>query len=96
MERVYDYAESRTNAFVSPNPLSRDRRDYNIKPFIGTLRLIRSVNELCSERGETVKGISKEEFGIFILSLKSYRDIDSVADKLLTFLTRIQENTPIT
>lgn len=68
-----------------PNPLSHDRQDYNIKPFIGTLRLIRRVNELCAERGEKAKGISKEEFGIFVLSLKSYLDIDSVAEKLLTF-----------
>lgn len=68
-----------------PNPLSRDRKDYNIKPFIGTLRFIRRVNELCAERGENAKGISKEEFGIFVLSLKSYRDIDRVAEKLLVF-----------
>jgi AlwI restriction endonuclease. len=68
-----------------PNPLSRDRQDYNIKPFIGTLRLIRRVNELCTECEENAKGISKEEFGIFVLSLKSYRDIDNVAKKLLTF-----------
>lgn len=67
-----------------PNPLSRDRQYYNIKPFIGTLRLIRRVNELCVERNEKAKGLSKEEFGIFVLSLKSYCDIDYVAENILT------------
>ena len=31
------------------------------------------------------KGISREELGIFALSLKNYRDVDMVADKLINF-----------
>jgi hypothetical protein len=68
-----------------PNPLESRRSDYNIKPFIGTLRLIKRVNELCSESGLNSVGISREEFGIFCLSLKSYLDIDSIAERLISF-----------
>ena len=38
--------------FQLPNPLSRCCQNYNTKPFINTLRLIRRVNELCRDRGE--------------------------------------------
>lgn len=68
-----------------PNPLEDTRRDYNIKPFIGVLRLIKRVNELCVIQGINVVGISREEFGIFVLSLKSYLDVDNVAARIIAF-----------
>lgn len=68
-----------------PYPLSNGYRDYNIKPFIGALRLIRRVNELCAEAGEHAHGVSREEFGIFVLSQKQYNRIDSTARNLLEF-----------
>lgn len=68
-----------------PYPLSKDRGDYNIKPFIGTLHLIRHVNKLCVQNGEKPVGISCEEFGIFVLSLKHYLAIPATAKKLLEF-----------
>ena len=68
-----------------PNPLESRRKKYNIKPFICTLRLIKRVNELCTGSGEKPVGISREEFGIFVLSLKSYREIESTAVKLLEY-----------
>lgn len=71
--------------FQYPNPLSSDCRDYNSKPFINTLRLIKKVNELCIERGLKAKGVSKDEFGIFVLSIKSYDEIDEKAESLLTY-----------
>lgn len=71
--------------FQYPNPLSSDCRDYNTKPFINTLRLIKKVNELCNERGLKAKGVSKAEFGIFVLSIKSYDEIDEKAESLLTY-----------
>lgn len=45
--------------FQYPNPLSHDCKDYNTKPFINTLRLIRRVNELCVERGLKPKALQK-------------------------------------
>ena len=71
--------------FQYPNPLSRDCKDYNTKPFINTLRLIQAVNTLCTARGEKAKGVSKDEFGIFVLSIKDYREVDAKAQKLLWY-----------
>lgn len=68
-----------------PNPLEKGRKDYNIKPFIGVLHLIKRVNELCEIKKIKAVGISKEEFGIFVLSLKSYLDINNVADRIVAF-----------
>ena len=77
--------------FQYPNPLSSDCRDYNTKPFINTLRLIKKVNELCDERGLKAKGVSKDEFGIFVLSIKSYDEIEEKAESLLTYRKRMSE-----
>jgi hypothetical protein len=74
-----------------PNPLENGRGDYNIKPFIGTLRLIKKVNEICVDRGLNAVGISREEFGIFVLSLKSYLRIDETAEKLIAFREKKRE-----
>jgi len=68
-----------------PYPLSNGYKDYNIKPFIGTLHLIKRVNELCVIQGINPVGISREEFGIFVLSLKSYLDIERVAHRVVAF-----------
>ena len=71
--------------FQYPNPLTEDFKNYNTKPFINTLRLIKRVNELCLERGLKVKGVSKDEFGIFVLSIKSYDEVDEKAETLLQY-----------
>jgi hypothetical protein len=68
-----------------PYPLSNGRSNYNIKPFIGTLHLIKRVNELWIQNGENPVGISREEFGIFVLSLKHYDAIFATAERLLEF-----------
>ncbi len=78
-----------------PNPLESGFKDWNTKPFINVLRLIKRVNELCTERGTEPKGISKTEFGIFCLSLKSYKDVNSTAERILDFRAeadRLPEN----
>ena len=56
---------------------------YNIKPFIGALHLINVVNQKELERGNKSKGLSKEEFAIFVPSLINHRHIDEYADKVL-------------
>lgn len=35
--------------------------------------------------GEKTKGVSKDEFGIFVLSIKDYREVDAKAQKLLWY-----------
>lgn len=68
-----------------PNPLEDARHDYCIKPFIGAMHLIRQVNFICKQRGISAVGVSREEFGIFVLSLKSYKDVDAAAQSLIDF-----------
>lgn len=71
--------------FQYPNPYEGGFRDWNTKPFINTLRLIKRVNKRCNELGMKEKGISKYEFGIFALSLKSFKDVNTVAEKIIEF-----------
>lgn len=71
--------------FQYPNPYENGYKDWNTKPFINTLRLIKRVNKLCEEKGLPVRGISKIEFGIFVLSLKSHKDVDLVAERIIDF-----------
>ncbi len=69
-----------------PNPDSNDFSDdgtYNIKPFIGALHLIDQVNRKEVERGNEPKGLSKDEFDLFVPSLVHFRDIGSYADKII-------------
>jgi len=68
-----------------PNPDSSDYKleeGYNIKPFIGTLHLINLVNQKCLNNGEKTKGISKQEFSLFIPSLVNFKDIENYANQI--------------
>lgn len=88
LENRIDFGEVILNAFLKwqyPNPLTSGLADYNTKPFINTLRVIKLVNEICEERGLKSKGISREEFGIFVLSLKRYESCIAVANLILEF-----------
>ena len=71
--------------FQYPNPYESGFQSWNTKPFINTLKLIKAVNKICIEKGMKEKGISKDEFGIFALSLKNYNDVDNVANKIIDF-----------
>ncbi len=71
--------------FQYPNPFEEGFQNWDTKPFINTLRIIKEVNTLCEENKQKVKGISTVEFGIFALSLKSYLDVKDVARKILEF-----------
>ncbi|MDP2655588.1 MAG: AlwI family type II restriction endonuclease [bacterium] len=69
-----------------PNPESTEFSDdgtYNIKPFIGALHLIDRVNKKEIGRGNEPKGLSKNEFDLFVPSLVNFNDIDSYAGKII-------------
>lgn len=75
-----------------PNPDSNDYANdgtYNIKPFIGALHLIYLVNKKEIERGNEPKGLSKDEFGLFVPSLINFRDIDSYATKIIALRSQM-------
>lgn len=91
----YDLGDFFFRSFIKwqyPNPISRDFSNpevYNIKPFIATMHLINDVNNICKEKNIKVKGISKEEFKIFGLSLLYYKDIHNQAEKLVDFRLKV-------
>jgi hypothetical protein len=72
------------------NPLDRDFKNFNIKPFIGVLELIYKVNKKCKEMNLKAKGISFWEFEIFTLSLTNYKEIDKKVEELLKFRENLE------
>ena len=70
-----------------PNPLDARsfpaRRGYRIKPFVGTLHLIRRVNNLCQEQGLNATGLSFDEFNAFVPTLIDWEKISEVAEKIV-------------
>lgn len=69
-----------------PNPDSSEYKEsdgYNIKPFIGTLHLINEVNKLYTKKGFEEKGISKQEFSLFVPCLVNFNDIGVYANKIV-------------
>lgn len=71
-----------------PNPANDDYADggeYDVVPFVATLKLISEVNKLEAERGNNSVGISKREFSLFGPSLIKHNDILKYAKEILKF-----------
>lgn len=69
-----------------PNPANHDFNnsgEYEIVPFVATLKLISEVNKLELAHGEKSKGISKREFSLFVPSLIKYANIENYAKKIV-------------
>ena len=92
----YDLSSIFFSGFIKwqlPNPDNSRYKltdGYDIKPFIGTLLLIRKVNERSLELKEKDKGISKTEFSLFGPSLVNFNDVDSYAEKIIVLRQRIK------
>ncbi|MCL1826594.1 MAG: AlwI family type II restriction endonuclease [Candidatus Cloacimonetes bacterium] len=71
--------------FQYPNPLSEENKDFNIRPFMGMMHLIKEVNNLCMQNNEQPVGISIEELGIFALSITRYDKIQNIANELYQY-----------
>ena len=65
------------------------RCGYNIKPFVGALRLVNEVNRECEKSGLKQKGLSLDEFEIFALTLIDWRKIETTAREILHFRGRL-------
>lgn len=79
-----------------PNPASdgfSENDGFAIKPFIGTLHLIREVNRQWKLLGNNPVGITKEEFSLFVPTLIHYRDIVAQATKLIEYRTKLRAQT---
>jgi len=71
-----------------PNKATTDFKNkdgFNIKPFLGILHLIKKVNELWEEKGNNPVGLSRTEFLIFAHFLINYKDIESMAKKIIEY-----------
>lgn len=69
--------------------------NFNINPFIGTLHLINAVNSIAENNNEPVKGISKDEFMIFVQTLTNFEKINFYANELCEyrhFMKRLDSN----
>ncbi len=72
-----------------PNLLSNDYKEedgYNIIPFVGTLKLFYTLHNLVKD----FKGLSKEEFSIFIPTLINYEDIEFTAKQIIDIRKKIK------
>lgn len=91
LEEQSDYGEIFLRALLKwqlPNPLERSfpaSRGYNIKPFVGALRLIDEVNRICRKRGMKSRGLSRLEFDIFALTLIDWKKIGETAEEIVNF-----------
>lgn len=64
-----------------PNPNNQKGfNEYDYKPFIGMVHFIYKLDKISDK-----KGLSREEFGIFILSITNFVQIDSKINDLLLF-----------
>lgn len=84
-----DYGEIFLRALLKwqlPNNLDRHfQKGYNIKPFVGVLRLIAAVNNLSAKQNDKEKGLSFEEFKIFAITLINSQNIDKTAGEIIQF-----------
>ncbi|MCC6405080.1 MAG: AlwI family type II restriction endonuclease [Candidatus Yanofskybacteria bacterium] len=70
-----------------PNEIEAGYGDYNIRPFVGTLKLISLVNKKWAERGKTPVGLSKLEFQLFAPALIKEDQIEDYANRIIAFRT---------
>ena len=79
-----------------PNPASDEfsgRDGFAIKPFIGTLHLIKEVNRKWKALGNDPVGITKDEFALFAPTLIHYQNIVAQAEKLIEYRTELRAQT---
>jgi hypothetical protein len=68
---------------------------YAIRPFTGTLALINKVNSMWVHAGNEPKGLSWDEFCIFVPTLINYSQIDSQAQFIVDLRNKVKvERTP--
>lgn len=76
------------NYFVKwqlPNPLEKGYDNFDINPFLSTLYIINKVNDLEELNGNKRKGISKNEFALFVITLRDYKRIDDICKDIIQF-----------
>lgn len=96
LKDVYNLGEMFFRSFIKwqiPNPDNHEYKyeeGYDIKPFIGTLHLINIVNKKTSEAGNIPKGLSKQEFSLFVPTLINYEDIEKCAIEIINLRHKLK------
>ncbi|HNR44129.1 MAG TPA: AlwI family type II restriction endonuclease [Methanofastidiosum sp.] len=70
-------------SLYNPDSKFTEEDGFNIRPFIATLKIIYLVNQKCEENGLKVKGVSKKEFSVYVLTTIDYKNIDSTVDEII-------------
>ncbi|NTU72567.1 AlwI family type II restriction endonuclease [Candidatus Roizmanbacteria bacterium] len=68
-----------------PNPIESGYNEFDIKPFPAVLRLIKGVNDAWQQLGNQPVGLSKGEYRLFALSLKSKNSIELATTQIIAF-----------
>lgn len=77
------------------HPKYKPESGYAIRPFLGTLALINKVNSNWAHLGNEPKGLSWDEFCIFVPTLINYSQIDSQAQYIVELRNQVKaEKTP--
>lgn len=74
-----------------PNPIESGYEDFNIKPFIGVILLIKRVNDLCRNMGLRSVGISRDEWLLYVPSLIKVSQIDEYANAILDYRSKMKQ-----
>lgn len=91
LEEKIDLSECTFKSLIKlqyPNPSSKDFTEemgYNIKPFLAILSFLIRVEKLFRKENLVYNGITKQEFGIFAISLCNHVDIDKHVNDLFEF-----------
>lgn len=73
-----------------PNPIEAGYNDFGIKPFIGTLLLIREVNTKSQAAGFDPVGLSKKEFSYYVPSLINYAQVEEYSDEIVSLRKQLK------
>jgi hypothetical protein len=75
-----------------PNPIEKGFNDFNINPFVMTLKIIYGVNLQEKNRGEKEKGISVDEFKQFVVPIKNYKEIKNGIESIMEYRDKINDS----
>lgn len=73
------------------NPIEQGYEGFDLKPFVGVLNLIDRVNEECIKLNKKAVGLSREEYGVFALSLKRKEDIERSALEIIHYRNELSK-----
>jgi hypothetical protein len=75
-----------------PNPIEPKFCDFNIKPFIATLKIINGVNHQEKDHDKKEKGISIDEFKQFVIPVKDYNNIKKAIENIIEYRNKIKDS----